>query len=62
MYESEGQSEGLPKSSFPIYVAEGDVLFKQGEYEKAVESYTTVSFHLDSNLFLSYCNTVILLG
>ncbi|PIK43821.1 putative tetratricopeptide repeat protein 25 isoform X2 [Apostichopus japonicus] len=41
MYESEGQSEGLPKSSFPIYVAEGDVLFKQGEYEKAVESYTT---------------------
>lgn len=61
MYESEGQSEGLPKSSFPIYVAEGDVLFKQGEYEKAVESYTTVSL-LDSNLFLSYCNTVILLG
>ncbi|KAJ8019702.1 Tetratricopeptide repeat protein 25 [Holothuria leucospilota] len=41
MYESEEQSEGLPKSSFPIYVAEGDVLFKQGEYEKALESYTT---------------------
>lgn len=61
MYESEGQSEGLPKSSFPIYVAEGDVLFKQGEYEKAVESYTTVSL-LDSNLLLGYCNTVILLG
>lgn len=61
MYESEGQSEGLPKSSFPIYVAEGDVLFKQGEYEKAVESYTTVSL-LDSNLLLSYCNTVILLA
>lgn len=29
-----------PRSSFVTYVAEGDVFFKQGEYKKALESYT----------------------
>ncbi|XP_077997219.1 outer dynein arm-docking complex subunit 4-like isoform X2 [Glandiceps talaboti] len=41
MYEDEEGSEEQPKSSFSIYVAEGDVLFKQGEYKKALESYNT---------------------
>ncbi len=39
----EHNSDGLSKDSFAIFVAEGDVLFKQGEYRKALESYTTVS-------------------
>ncbi|XP_002739664.1 outer dynein arm-docking complex subunit 4-like [Saccoglossus kowalevskii] len=41
MYEDEDGSEELPRSSFSIYVAEGDVLFKQGEYKKALDSYNT---------------------
>lgn len=51
MYEDEeGQDEG-PKSSFTTYLAEGDVLFKQGEYKKALESYNLVR---NLNLF-SFC-------
>lgn len=42
MYQDE--NGGLAKQSFPIYMAEGDVLFKQGEYKKALESYTTVRY------------------
>ncbi|XP_070570630.1 outer dynein arm-docking complex subunit 4-like isoform X2 [Ptychodera flava] len=41
MYDDEDGSEEQPKSSFSIYVAEGDVLYKQGEYKKALESYNT---------------------
>lgn len=39
MYEDE--SEG-PKGTFEIYKAEADTLYKQGEYRKAIEGYTTV--------------------
>ncbi|XP_031557017.1 tetratricopeptide repeat protein 25-like [Actinia tenebrosa] len=35
----EEQEEG-PKSSFSTYLAEGDVLYKQGEYKKALDSYS----------------------
>ncbi|KAJ8307020.1 hypothetical protein KUTeg_015104 [Tegillarca granosa] len=39
MYDEEG-SEG-PKGTFEIYKAEADTLYKQGEYRKSIESYTT---------------------
>ena len=45
MYEDDSSSEGGPKSSFEVYRAEGDVLFKQGEYRKAINSYNTVITH-----------------
>ena len=38
----EGDSDDLPKGSFEIFKAEGDVLFKHGEYRKALDSYNTV--------------------
>ena len=44
MYEDEEEQEEGPKSSFSTYLAEGDVLFKQGAYKKALDSYSQVSF------------------
>ncbi|XP_072032097.1 outer dynein arm-docking complex subunit 4-like isoform X3 [Amphiura filiformis] len=41
MYGNEEDNGALSKQSFPIFMAEGDVLFKQGEYKKALESYST---------------------
>ena len=41
MYDDNG-SEGGPKGSFEIYKSEGDVLFKQQMYTKAIECYNTV--------------------
>ncbi|XP_014665347.1 PREDICTED: tetratricopeptide repeat protein 25-like isoform X2 [Priapulus caudatus] len=41
MYDDDIEGENGPKSSFSIYLAEGDALFKQGEYKKALESYST---------------------
>ncbi|XP_076455502.1 outer dynein arm-docking complex subunit 4-like [Babylonia areolata] len=38
MYDNE--SEGGPKGTFEIYKAEADTLLKQGDYRKAIESYT----------------------
>ncbi|XP_050406246.1 outer dynein arm-docking complex subunit 4 [Patella vulgata] len=38
MYEEESDE---PKGTFEIYKAEADTLYKQGEYRKAIESYTT---------------------
>lgn len=40
MYEDEEEQDEGPKSSFATYLAEGDVLFKQGAYKKALESYS----------------------
>lgn len=37
------QSDGGPKGTFEIYKAEADTLFKQGDFRKAIESYTIVS-------------------
>ena len=43
MYEEEMSSDGgLTPGSFEIFKAEGDVLFKQGEFKKALTSYGTV--------------------
>ena len=42
-YEDEEEEQGGPKSSFSTYLAEGDALYKQGEFKKAVESYSLVS-------------------
>ncbi|XP_065052220.1 outer dynein arm-docking complex subunit 4-like isoform X2 [Rhopilema esculentum] len=38
-YEDEEEEIEGPKSSFSTYLAEGDALYKQGEYKKALESY-----------------------
>jgi len=38
-YDDDNEVEG-PKSTFGIYLAEGDNLYKQGEYKKALDSYT----------------------
>jgi hypothetical protein len=35
-------SEGGPKGSFENFKAEADVLFKQNDYKKAIDSYNTV--------------------
>nr|XP_002129888.1 tetratricopeptide repeat protein 25 isoform X2 [Ciona intestinalis] len=40
MYDDEDGEDG-PKSSFTTYLAEGDKLYNAGEYQKALESYTT---------------------
>uniref|UniRef100_H2Z3S7 Outer dynein arm-docking complex subunit 4 n=1 Tax=Ciona savignyi TaxID=51511 RepID=H2Z3S7_CIOSA len=40
MYDDEEGDDG-PKSSFTTYLAEGDKLYNAGEYQKALESYTT---------------------
>ena len=40
--DDEDEIEG-PKSSFGTYLAEGDTLFKQSEFKKALESYSLVS-------------------
>ena len=42
--DDEEEVEG-PRSSFGTYFAEGDALYKQGEYKKALESYSLVSPH-----------------
>ncbi|RUS80645.1 hypothetical protein EGW08_011595 [Elysia chlorotica] len=46
MYGAGGddESEGLA-GTYEIFKAEADALFKNGDYRKAIESYTTVSFH-----------------
>ncbi|XP_071481076.1 outer dynein arm-docking complex subunit 4-like [Diadema antillarum] len=41
MIVGEEHDEALSRESFAIYMAEGDVLFKQGEYKKALQSYST---------------------
>lgn len=42
MYDEEGDDG--PKSSFVTYLAEGDKLYNAGEYSKALDSYSTVSY------------------
>ena len=44
MYDEDGDEE--PKCSFSTYVAEGEKLFNSGEYQKALDSYSTVSLHI----------------
>lgn len=50
MYDGEEGSDQGPKGTYEIFRAEGDALFKQGNYKKAIESYTAVSI----NATLSY--------
>ncbi|KAF6032938.1 TTC25 [Bugula neritina] len=40
MYGGDEGSDNGPKGTYEIYRAEGDALFKQGNYRKAIESYT----------------------
>ena len=58
MYEDDSSSEGGPKSSFEVYRAEGDVLFKQGEYRKAINSYNTVIFNPPSRIHSVFTNVI----
>jgi len=46
MYDGEEGSDQGPKGTYEIYRAEGDALFKQGNYKKAIESYTAVGCYL----------------
>ena len=39
VYDDDEEKEG-PSSSFETYLSEGDALYKQSEYTKALESYT----------------------
>lgn len=41
MYDDDDEPEG-PKSSFTTYLSEGNVHFNQGEYKKALDSYSQV--------------------
>lgn len=45
MYDDDDEPEG-PKSSFTTYLSEGNVHFNQGEYKKALDSYTQVNGRL----------------
>lgn len=45
MYTGEEGSDNGPKGTYEIYRAEGDALYKQGNYKKAIESYTMVRNH-----------------
>ena len=39
-------TENGPKGTFEIYRAEGDNLYKNAEYKKAIQSYSTVSYNV----------------
>ena len=41
-YEDDEEEQEGPRSSFATYLAEGDTLFKQSEFKKALESYSLV--------------------
>ena len=41
MYDDDDEPEG-PKSSATTYLSEGNVHFNQGEYKKALDSYSQV--------------------
>ena len=41
-YEDDKEEQEGPRSSFATYLAEGDTLFKQSEFKKALESYSLV--------------------
>ena len=41
MYGDHNSEDSLP-GTYEIYKAEADALFKNGDYRKAIESYTTV--------------------
>lgn len=49
---ADNASAAGPKSTFEAYRAEGDMLFKQQEFKKALESYDQVSvcFELSINV------------
>jgi len=49
MYDDDDEPEG-PKSSFTTYLSEGNVHFNQGEYKKALDSYTQVKISLLNEL------------
>ena len=48
MSDGDEHVENIPSCSFEIYRAEGDVLFKHGNYKKALLSYTKVCHYITS--------------
>lgn len=58
MYDDDEEPEG-PKSSATTYLSEGNVHFNQGEYKKALDSYTQVGVF---NLFFAVLLNFIFLS
>ena len=56
MYNNDDNGSDGPKGTFEIYRAEADSLYKQGEYRKAIESYTIVSMLFSRT---QKCNTIM---
>lgn len=65
MYDEEGSDQG-PRGTFETYKAEGDNLYKQGEYKKAIESYNTAleltGENLDKNCLVARSKCYLQLG
>lgn len=57
---ADNTSASGPKSTFEAYRAEGDMLFKQQEYKKALESYDQVSTLPcePSLVYVSHCSCI----
>ena len=54
MYDDDYDEPEGPKSSFTTYLSEGNVHFNQGEYTKALDSYTQVNDLMpDQSLLIS---------
>ena len=56
MYDEDISSEGGSKGSYEIFKAEGDVLFKKEEFQKALTSYTTVGAKNEKKLKIPKIN------
>ena len=72
MYGDNGSAEEGPLGTFETYRAEGEQLYKNGEYRKAIESFSTVGalpvedgagscFSLFSCLFFPISSIVVIL-
>ena len=59
MYDDDDEPEG-PKSSFTTYLSEGNVHFNQGEYKKALDSYSQVNISLPNGLELIYLLSLVI--
>ncbi|EDV21041.1 uncharacterized protein TRIADDRAFT_30804 [Trichoplax adhaerens] len=63
VYDQDNDEEEIPKSSFTTYVAEGDALFKNKEYYKALQSYSTaLELQTDSYCLVSRSKCYLQIG
>ena len=54
MYDEDNNSEGGSKGSYEIFKAEGDVLFKKEEFQKALASYSTVRYQAKTDMKINF--------